>query len=92
MASAVSSKVSSLTLSYFARATMLQGITAPHWPRIVQVVMEVHDIDVRLAQICGLLRDEGFYPLVVEQGASLRAFGVHQPDKGLALPLRSCQH
>ena len=61
-----------------AELAVLQGITAAHWPRIAQVVMEVHDIDGRLARICSLLRDQGFDHLVVEQGASLRAFGVHQ--------------
>ena len=61
-----------------AELDVLQGITAAHWPRIAQVVMEVHDLDGRLARVCNLLRDHGFDHLVVEQSAGLRPFGVHQ--------------
>jgi amino acid adenylation domain-containing protein/non-ribosomal peptide synthase protein (TIGR01720 family)/FkbM family methyltransferase len=49
---------------------VLAGIRAEDWPRIRQIVMEVHDIDGRLEQITALLGQHG-YDLVVEQEALL---------------------
>jgi FkbM family methyltransferase len=45
---------------------VLQGIEAGHWPRVRQIVMEVHDLDGRLAQVVELLRGRGF-EVVAEQ-------------------------
>jgi FkbM family methyltransferase len=39
---------------------VLRGVDAADWPRIAQVVAEVHDIDGRLAAVLDLLRDQGF--------------------------------
>jgi FkbM family methyltransferase len=45
---------------------VLQGIEARHWPRVHQVVMEVHELDGRLAAVEELLRRHGFN-VIVEQ-------------------------
>jgi phthiocerol/phenolphthiocerol synthesis type-I polyketide synthase E len=39
---------------------VLQGIEARHWPRVHQIVMEVHELDGRLAQVVELLHERGF--------------------------------
>jgi 31-O-methyltransferase len=61
-----------------AEWAVLRGIRAEHWPRIRQVVMEVHDLDGRLAAVCQLLRQQGFDEPVLAQSASLKPFGVYQ--------------
>ncbi|MGH3874781.1 MAG: FkbM family methyltransferase [Pseudonocardiaceae bacterium] len=43
-----------------AELDVLRGIEPPDWPRINAVIMEVHDIDNRLAVCSDLLRHEGF--------------------------------
>jgi amino acid adenylation domain-containing protein/FkbM family methyltransferase len=45
---------------------LLAGIEEQDWPKIKQVVMEVHNVDDRLGQIQSLLEERGFH-LVVEQ-------------------------
>jgi FkbM family methyltransferase len=45
---------------------VLQGIEPRHWPRVRQVVMEVHELDGRLVEVGELLRRHGFN-VVVEQ-------------------------
>jgi 31-O-methyltransferase len=61
-----------------AELDVLRGITSAHWTLIRQVVMEVHDTDGRLAQVCALLRAQGFAEPVVEQGPEMAPFGVFQ--------------
>lgn len=61
-----------------AELDVLNGITEAHWPLIRQVVMEVHDLDGRLARIDSLLRQHGFAPPVVAQSAELKDFGIYQ--------------
>jgi FkbM family methyltransferase len=39
---------------------ILQGIAAADWPKVRQVVMEVHDLDGRVEKVTGLLADNGF--------------------------------
>jgi amino acid adenylation domain-containing protein/FkbM family methyltransferase len=39
---------------------ILHGVRAEHWPRIRQVVAEVHDADGRVAEVVELLRRNGF--------------------------------
>ncbi|HQC96507.1 MAG TPA: amino acid adenylation domain-containing protein [Aquabacterium sp.] len=39
---------------------VLEGIRAEHWPRVRQVVVEVHDIEGRLRRISELLAGQGF--------------------------------
>jgi amino acid adenylation domain-containing protein/FkbM family methyltransferase len=43
-----------------AEAEVLAGVADGDWPRIGQVVVEVHDVDGRLAAITGLLSRHGF--------------------------------
>jgi amino acid adenylation domain-containing protein/FkbM family methyltransferase len=49
---------------------VLQGIDDGDWPKVRQLVMEVHDIDGRLSGIEELLRSRG-YRLVVERESTL---------------------
>ncbi|GAB3551442.1 FkbM family methyltransferase [Spirosoma fluminis] len=46
---------------------VLQGIEDAHWPIIQQVVMEVHDIDGKRAQIEALLTKHGFSQIITDQ-------------------------
>mmetsp|Transcript_16913 Transcript_16913/g.43345 ORF Transcript_16913/g.43345 Transcript_16913/m.43345 type:complete len:770 (+) Transcript_16913:448-2757(+) len=46
---------------------ILQGIEAHTWPRIRQVVAEVHDIGTRLADVVELLRIRGAFDVVTVQ-------------------------
>jgi hypothetical protein len=43
-----------------AEMEVLAGVGEALWPRVDRVVMEVHDIDGRLASVIELLRDRGF--------------------------------
>jgi FkbM family methyltransferase len=55
---------------------VLLGIDEDDWPKIRQVVVEVHDVDGRLALIEALLNRHGF-TVSVEQDASLRGTRLH---------------
>ncbi|MEM7356061.1 MAG: amino acid adenylation domain-containing protein, partial [Acidobacteriota bacterium] len=55
---------------------VLRGVAEDDWPKIRQVVVEVHDIDGRLATVQALLRRHGFEP-VVEQDPQLRDTGLY---------------
>ncbi|HEX8282852.1 MAG TPA: amino acid adenylation domain-containing protein [Pyrinomonadaceae bacterium] len=50
---------------------VLQGIADGDWPKIEQVVLEVHDVDGRLEQIVSLLEARGFR-VAVEQEVMLK--------------------
>jgi FkbM family methyltransferase len=50
---------------------VLAGIIEPDWPKIRQIVLEVHDLDNRLDSITSLLRERGF-EVTVEQDEMLR--------------------
>ena len=39
---------------------MLLGVEDQDWPKIRQVVAEVHPVGDRVLRVCGLLRDRGF--------------------------------
>jgi FkbM family methyltransferase len=49
-----------------AEAEVLDGLREEHWPRIAQIVMEVHDLDGRLERIVRRLEGRGFR-VAVEQ-------------------------
>jgi len=51
-----------------AEFQVLKGVDEEHWNRVQQVVVEVHDIDGKLEQMCQFLRDRGF-KVEVEHGA-----------------------
>lgn len=55
---------------------VLAGIDPEHWPRIQQVVLEVHDHDGSLAAVLALLRDKGF-TAVSEQASRLAQTGLY---------------
>ena len=49
---------------------VLEGIAGEDWPKIKQLVVEVHDIDKRLARVTALLRGQG-YTVSVDQDPAL---------------------
>lgn len=61
-----------------AELDVLRGLRDEHWPRIRQVVMEVHDEAGRLAVACDLLRRHGFAEPVLQQSPDMQPFGVWQ--------------
>ncbi|MCA9539271.1 MAG: FkbM family methyltransferase [Myxococcales bacterium] len=50
-----------------AELDVLKGIAPAHWPRVGQVVAEVHDLDGRLDAVVALLRAHGFDQLVIDR-------------------------
>ncbi|HEX2210284.1 MAG TPA: amino acid adenylation domain-containing protein, partial [Longimicrobium sp.] len=54
---------------------VLAGIADEDWPRIRQVVVEVHEIDSRVSRVCDLLHRHGF-DVALEQEVMLRGSAV----------------
>jgi hypothetical protein len=54
-----------------AEEEALLGLTEGHWDVVEQVVVEVHDIDGRLARIEALLRNHGLTEMVTEKEDAL---------------------
>jgi hypothetical protein len=50
-----------------AEESVLQGIEDAHWPRIGQVVVEVHDVEGRLDRVSELLRRHGLTRIVARK-------------------------
>ncbi|HEY6350774.1 MAG TPA: amino acid adenylation domain-containing protein, partial [Candidatus Angelobacter sp.] len=50
---------------------VLEGLSEADWPKISQIVIEVHDVEGRLAEVLDLLRRRGF-AAAVEQSSELR--------------------
>ncbi|WP_166212893.1 type I polyketide synthase [Cognatiluteimonas telluris] len=50
---------------------VIRGIDDEHWPHIRQIVIEVHDLDGRVAEVSSLLESRGFR-VAVEQDALYR--------------------
>jgi FkbM family methyltransferase len=59
-----------------AELDVLEGIDDGEWPRIRQVVAEVHDYDGRCARIDGMLVERDF-SVTVDQGEVMRGTPVH---------------
>lgn len=55
---------------------VLRGIQPDDWPKIKQLVAEVHDIDGRLDEFSGILKSHGF-DVMLEQDESFKATGLH---------------
>ena len=56
-----------------AELDVLQGIDEAHWPKIAQLVMEVHDVDNRLQKVMALLsQTAGFTSVVTTQDEQLK--------------------
>jgi FkbM family methyltransferase len=52
---------------------VLRGIARADWPKIRQVVVEVHDVDGRLSDIVELLREHGFHEVVIDKERAFNA-------------------
>lgn len=50
---------------------VLAGIDDEDWPKIKQAVVEVHDIDQRVAQVTTLLRERGFSAIAVDPSSPI---------------------
>jgi 31-O-methyltransferase len=59
-----------------AELDVLRGVDDPDWPKIRQVVMEVHDEDGRLDEITRMLASHGF-KVAVDQDSAMRGTDVH---------------
>jgi len=46
---------------------VLLGIEGQDWPKIKQVVVEVHDLEQRVKKITALLKEHGFRKITLEQ-------------------------
>jgi hypothetical protein len=55
-----------------AELDVLNGITGEDWPKIQQVVVEVHDLDHRVEATTKLLRAAGLCSISVEQPPTLK--------------------
>jgi phthiocerol/phenolphthiocerol synthesis type-I polyketide synthase E len=55
---------------------VLDGIDREHWPRIRQIVVEVHDIDGRVDEIARLLGGHGF-EVIIEQDELYKGSNIH---------------
>lgn len=58
---------------------VLLGIDSQDWPKIQQVVVEVHDLDKRVDYVTALLREYGFFLITVDQEPVLKGsdiFGI----------------
>lgn len=60
-----------------AELEVLHGIAASDWPKVQQVVMEVHDLDGRLQAITDLLKGNGLGNVIAEQEPALRGSNVY---------------
>ena len=60
-----------------AELEVLNGIAASDWPKVQQVVMELHDIDDRLREVTELLKHNGLVHVIAEQEPALRGSNVY---------------
>jgi FkbM family methyltransferase len=60
-----------------AELDVLEGIADPDWSIIRQMVIEVHDLDNRLAKVTELLRKNGFDAIEVEQEPLFRGSDIY---------------
>jgi FkbM family methyltransferase len=56
---------------------VLQGISASDWPKIKSMVIEVHNVNGRLAEVESLLREKGFTKIVDEREKGLEDTVMH---------------
>jgi hypothetical protein len=54
-----------------AELDVLRGVEARDWPKIQQIVVEVHDEDGRLDTVTALLRKNGLTEIMVDQPPTL---------------------
>ena len=60
-----------------AELDVLRGVSDSDWPRIRQVVAEVHDVEDRLATIVSMLRDQGFAHIVTDRDPAFSSTTLH---------------
>jgi FkbM family methyltransferase len=60
-----------------AELEILRGIGAQDWPKIQQVVVEVHDLDDRLEVIVAKLREHGLTEITVDQPPTLTNSNIY---------------
>ena len=60
-----------------AELDVLQGVDARDWPKIQQIVVEVHDLDRRVDTITQLLLEKGLTRTTVEQPVTLRSSNIY---------------
>ena len=60
-----------------AELDVLRGVRDEDWPRVRQVVAEVHDIDGRLDLIVSMLRDRGFTRVITARDPAFRETSLH---------------
>jgi FkbM family methyltransferase len=60
-----------------AEMSVLQGIEKSDWPKISQIVAEVHDENGRLAAMQALLQGHGFKHIFVEEEPEAGEFGIY---------------
>ena len=61
-----------------AELDVLRGVEASDWPKVQQVVMEVHDVGGQLGRVHRLLRGTaGFRQCIVEQDTLLAGSTLH---------------
>jgi FkbM family methyltransferase len=60
-----------------AELDVLEGVEPGDWPLIRQVVVEVHDLDGRLAKVTGLLRENGFGTVEADQEEFFRGSEIY---------------
>lgn len=60
-----------------AELDVLLGIADADWPKIHKAVIEVHDIDGRLATVTDLLRQHGLSDIAIEQEKALEQTPLH---------------
>lgn len=72
---------------------MLQGIEDQDWPKIMQVVAEVHPVDDRLQRFHRLLRANGFtVSTQVTVGKDLEYFHGDNRHESVAIRLSRMRH
>ena len=60
-----------------AELDTLHGVRAWDWPKIQQIVIDVHDLDRRLETITQLLLEQGLAEITVEQPVTLRGSNIY---------------
>lgn len=60
-----------------AELEIFLGIESQDWPKIQQVVVELHDLDGRLATMTALLREHGLTRIVVDQPPTLKQSNIY---------------
>ena len=59
-----------------AELSVLQGISNDDWPKVQNIVVEVHDIDGRLEIVVSLLRRQGFSSVIAKEERLLEKSGL----------------